>query len=153
MIMETIIIGCDHAGFGLKQEIMAFLDNLNIPYQDVGCYDRETPADYPVYAHKAIQAMQAQPNSRGILICGTGMGMSITANRFPGIRAALCHGLYAARMARRHNDANVLTMGERVIGAGLAREIVRVWLDTPFEGGRHQRRLDQIEHFSRAPGC
>jgi ribose 5-phosphate isomerase B len=95
-----------------------------------------------------VQAILANPGSRGILICGTGLGMSIAANRFPGIRAALCQELYTARMSRQHNDANLLVMGGRIVGQGLAREIVNVWLNTPFEGGRHQERLNLIERLS-----
>lgn len=147
--METIVIGCDHAGYDLKQEIISFLASLNFTVQDVGCSNKETSVDYPIYAQKVIQALRAEPGRRGILICGTGLGMSIMANRFPGIRAALCYNIYAASMSRRHNDANLLTLGGRVTGTGLAREIVRVWLTTPFEGGRHQDRLELIEHLSQ----
>ena len=150
--MKTIIIGCDHAGYGLKQEILPLLHSLNLEIQDVGCYSPD-PVDYPLYAQKTIQAVQVHPDSRGILICGTGLGMSIMANRYPGIRAALCYNIYAAMMSRQHNDSNVLVLGGRVIGSGLAREIVRVWLTTSFEGGRHQERLDLIERLGCKSSC
>lgn len=147
MIMETIVIGCDHAGYALKAEVLKFLNSLDVPCQDVGCDNQENSVDYPVYGQKVIQAVLAQPEARGILICGTGLGMSILANRYSGIRAALCYNIYAAMMSRQHNDSNVLVLGGRVIGSGLAREIVRVWLTTPFEGGRHQERLDLIDRL------
>ncbi len=143
--METIFLGCDHAGFGLKRDIVLLLQSLSIPLQDLGCDCAEVSVHYPHYAQKVVRAILANPGSRGILICGTGLGMSIAANRFPGIRAALCQELYTARMSRLHNDANLLVMGGRIVGPGLAQEIVHVWLTTPFEGGRHQQRLDLIE--------
>jgi ribose 5-phosphate isomerase B len=143
--METVFLGCDHAGFALKREIVKLLQSLSLPCQDLGCDCEEISVDYPLYAQKVAQAILAHPGSRGILICGTGLGMSIAANRFPGIRAALCQELYTARMSRLHNDANLLAMGGRIVGPGLAQEIVKVWLTTPFEGGRHQQRLNLIE--------
>jgi ribose 5-phosphate isomerase B len=143
--METIFLGCDHAGFDLKKDIVQLLQNLSVPLQDLGCDCAEVSVHYPQYAQKVVQAILANPGSRGILICGTGLGMSIAANRFSGIRAALCQELYTARMSRLHNDANLLVMGGRIVGPGLAQEIVHVWLTTSFEGGRHQQRLDLIE--------
>jgi len=143
--MEKLFLGCDHAGFALKEVIRRYLTELAWPYQDLGCDCAEVSVHYPDYAHKVVQAILAHPGSRGILICGTGLGMSIAANRFAGIRAALCQELYTARMSRLHNDANLLVMGGRIVGSGLAREIVRVWLTTPFEGGRHQERLNLID--------
>jgi ribose 5-phosphate isomerase B len=143
--MEAIFLGSDHAGFTLKHDIFQYLRSLSIPVEDLGCDSAEVSVNYPQYSHKVVRAILANPGSRGILICGTGLGMSIAANRFPGIRAALCQELYTARMSRRHNDANLLVMGGRIVGPGLAREIVHVWLTTPFEGGRHQQRLDLIE--------
>ncbi|MFP3867123.1 MAG: ribose 5-phosphate isomerase B [Desulfobacteraceae bacterium] len=151
-MMETIIIGCDHAGYSLKQEILPVLNSLNLQVEDMGCYNQDS-VDYPIYAQKVIQSLQARPGSRGILICGTGLGMSIMANRCPGIRAALCYNIYAAMMSRQHNDSNVLVLGGRVTGSGLAREIIRVWLATPFEGGRHQERLDLIERLGCKFSC
>ncbi len=147
--METLYLGADHAGFDLKEVVRRQLAELNWPHQDLGCNSAEVSVHYPEYAHKVVQAVLSQPGSRGILICGTGLGMSIAANRHAGIRAALCQEPYAARMSRLHNDANILVMGGRIVGPGLAREIVRVWLTTPFEGGRHQDRLNLID----PPGC
>jgi ribose 5-phosphate isomerase B len=143
--MSTVFLGCDHAGFALKKEIIGFLQDLSLPMQDLGCECEGISVHYPEYAYKVVQAILAHPDSRGILICGTGLGMSIAANRFPGIRAALCQELYTARMSRLHNDANLLVMGGRIVGPGLAREIVNIWLHTSFEGGRHQERLNLID--------
>ena len=144
-----LAIGCDHAGHGLKREILKLLHELKVPFVDLGCAGPDESVHYPLYGKKVVQAVLARPRARGILICGTGIGMSIMANRFPGIRAALCHDLFAAIMSRRHNDANLLVMGGRVIGPDLGKEIVRVWLNTPFDGGRHQERLDLLERLSR----
>ncbi len=145
---ETIAIGCDHAGHGLKREILKLLHELKVPCRDLGCATPDESVHYPLYGKKVVEAIQARPQSRGILICGTGLGMSIMANRFPGIRAALCHDLFSAIMSRRHNNANLLVMGGRIIGPDLGREIVRVWLNTPFDGGRHQERLDLLEQLA-----
>jgi len=150
--METIVIGCDHAGYDLKREIMRLLEGMSVTCTDMGCESRETSVHYPIYARKVVETLLSRPGSRGVLICGTGLGMSMMANRFSGIRAALCHDSYSAKMSRMHNDANLLVMGGRVIGPGLAREIVRVWLSTPFEGGRHQERLDLIEKLCTGGG-
>ena len=146
---ETIAIGCDHAGHGLKREILKLLHELKVPALDFGCASPDESVHYPLYGKKVVQAVLARPHSRGILICGTGLGMSIMANRFPGIRAALCHDIFSAMMSRRHNDANLLVMGGRVIGADLGKEIVRTWLNTAFEGGRHQERLDLLERLAQ----
>ena len=148
---QVVAIGCDHAGHGLKREIVKLLQELKVPFQDLGCASAEESVHYPIYGKKVVEALLSLPHGRGILICGTGLGMSIMANRFPGIRAALCHDLYTAMMSRRHNDANLLVMGGRVIGVDLGKEIVRVWLATPFEGGRHQERLDLLEQLAQAP--
>ena len=148
---QVVAIGCDHAGHGLKREIVKLLQELKVPVQDLGCASAEESVHYPIYGKKVVEALLALPRGRGILICGTGLGMSIMANRFPGIRAALCHDLYTAMMSRRHNDANLLVMGGRVIGVDLGKEIVRVWLATPFEGGRHQERLNLLEQLAQAP--
>ncbi len=141
----NVFLGCDHAGFALKQDIVKVLQGLSLAVKDLGCNCEEISVNYPDFACQVAQAILANPGSRGVLICGTGLGMSIAANRFPGIRAALCQELYAARMSRLHNDANLLVMGGRIVGPGLAQEIVKVWFSTPFEGGRHQERLDLIE--------
>ena len=141
----VIALGCDNAGFDLKTEICQLLKDLQVPFADLGCSSASESVHYPVFGKKVVEAVLAHPQGRGILICGTGLGMSILANRFPGIRAALCHDLFSAIMSRRHNNANLLIMGGRVIGPGLAREIVRYWLTTPFDGGRHQERLELLE--------
>ncbi len=109
----------------------------------------EIPADYPEIARAVAEKISRKEFERGILICGSGIGMSIVANRFPGVRAALCHDLYTARMSREHNDANLLVLGGRLIGKGLAREMIKVWLESAFQGGHHQRRLDQIESLDK----
>jgi ribose 5-phosphate isomerase B len=140
-----IIIGSDHAGFELKERCKTHLEGLEgFSVKDIGVFNTES-ADYPNVAHKLAGAVSDGRYSKGILICGSGIGMSIVANRYKGVRAALCHNLYLARMARMHNNANILVMGERVIGWGLALEMVDAFLDTDFDGGRHQVRLDMIE--------
>jgi len=146
---EIIAIGCDHAGHGLKREILKLLHELKVPSMDLGCASPDESVHYPLYGKKVVQAVLARPHARGILICGTGLGMSIMANRFPGIRAALCHDIFSAMMSRRHNDANLLVMGGRVIGTDLGKEVVRTWLTTPFEGGRHQERFDLLEQLAQ----
>jgi ribose 5-phosphate isomerase B len=142
----TFAIGCDHAGFELKQEILSLLEGLHIQVVDYGTDSNES-VDYPDYGEKVSQAVSTRKVDRGILICGTGIGMSIVANKFPGVRASLCQDVFSARMSRLHNDANILVLGGRVIGKDIAKEIVTTWLDTPFEGNRHRRRLDKIIHI------
>lgn len=140
-----LIIGSDHAGFDLKESCRHFLDGLNDhSLKDAGVFTRDS-VDYPQIAHQVSRSISAGEFDRGILICGTGLGMSIVANRYKAVRAALCHNLYTARMSRAHNNANILVMGGRVIGVGLALEMVEIFLGTAFEGGRHQLRLDQID--------
>jgi ribose 5-phosphate isomerase B len=139
-----IAIGCDHAGVELKEEIISLLKNLNIDFVDFGT-DTPQSVDYPDFGEKVSEAVSSGRIERGILICGTGIGMSIVANKFPGIRASLCNELFTAKMSRMHNDANVLVLGGRIVGRDLAKEIVRTWVSTPFEGNRHSRRLDKIE--------
>lgn len=142
--MRQIAIGSDHGGFKLKEEIKRFLDELNIGYQDFGNYSEE-PSDYPDIASKVAKAVSEGRYERGILICTTGIGMSIFANRVKGVRASLCHDVFSARLSRAHNDANILTMGQQVIGYGLAKEIVNTWLSTEFSGEeRHLRRIGKI---------
>ena len=139
-----IVIGSDHAGFELKEEIKPVLEELCCEYYDMGSYDK-TRVDYPIIA-KGIAAKIADGDfERGIIICGSGVGVAITANKFKGVRAANCNDIYCAKMSRLHNNANILTMGGRVVGIDVAREIVRTWLQTEFEGGRHQSRVDMIE--------
>jgi ribose 5-phosphate isomerase B len=139
-----LLIGADHAGFDLKESILAVLSSLKIRWEDAGTFSKAS-MDYPDIAFKVAEAVKSGRARRGILVCGTGIGMSIAANRVPGIRAALCNDLFTARMARAHNNANILTMGSRVIGPGLAEMIVRTFLETPFEKGRHQRRVWKLE--------
>ncbi|NPA95857.1 MAG: ribose 5-phosphate isomerase B [Thermodesulfobacteria bacterium] len=139
-----IAIGSDHGGFELKEIVKPLLEELGHEVQDVGCYSLDS-VDYPKQAKEVVSLIRAGKAERGILICGTGIGMSIAANRYPGIRATLCHEPFTAEMSRRHNDSNILCMGGRVIGPGLALEMVKVWLTTPFDGGRHSRRLCQID--------
>lgn len=140
-----IIVGSDHAGFDLKEACKSHVEMLRgCRAVDIGVFSRES-ADYPKIAHQLAGAVAAGEYPKGILICGTGLGMSMVANRHRGARAALCHNLYTVRMSRLHNDANILVMGGRVIGEGLALEMVDLFLNTPFEGGRHQNRLDLID--------
>ena len=140
--MTKIIIGSDHGGFNLKNTIIKHLESNGIEVVDLGCHTPES-CDYPIIAQAVAKEILAT-NSRGILICGTGIGVSIAANRFDGIRASHCTDTFTARMTRMHNDSNILCLGERVLGVGLALDIVDVWLNTPFEGGRHQKRIDMI---------
>ena len=140
-----IALGCDHGGYELKQEIKKHLDEQNISYIDYGC-DSVESTDYPIYAKKVARAIQSGECDKGILICGTGIGISITANKFKGIRAALCSDCFSAEATRLHNDANILAMGGRVVGPGHALKIVDTFLNTPFSGDeRHMRRIRQIE--------
>jgi ribose 5-phosphate isomerase B len=145
---EVIAIACDHAGYQLKTEVVELLGELGVQVQDLGCSNPNESVHYPVLGKKVVDSILSRPSGRGILICGTGLGMSIIANRFPGIRAALCHDVTTAVMSRRHNDANLLVLGGRMIGPQLAREIVQAWLATPFDGGRHQDRLDLLEQLA-----
>jgi ribose 5-phosphate isomerase B len=143
--MMEVIIGSDHAGFDLKEACKGHLNTLpHCRASDIGVFSTES-SDYPKVAHTLAQAVAAGEYARGILICGTGLGMSMVANRHRGVRAALCHNLYTVRMSRLHNDANILVMGGRVIGEGLALEMVDLFLNTPFEGGRHQNRLNLFD--------
>ena len=145
-----LAIGCDHGGFELKQEILKFLQTVsNIQVTDFGPANKDS-VDYPDFGAKVSEAVSKGTMDRGILICGTGIGMSIVANRYPNVRAALCHDHFTAQMSREHNDANVLVMGERVIGKGVALDIVKTWLDTEFGGGRHQKRLDKITAIEKS---
>ncbi|KJS30557.1 MAG: ribose 5-phosphate isomerase [Desulfatitalea sp. BRH_c12] len=137
----TLVMGCDHAAFGLKEIIKAYLTEKGYAPEDVGAFS-DASVDYPQIGKQVAAHVSEGRYARGILLCGTGIGMSMVANRFAHVRAALCNDLFSAAMSRRHNDANILVMGGRVIGDVLALEIVRTWLETPFEGGRHQRRLD-----------
>lgn len=140
-----IALGCDHGGYELMQEVKAHLDKRGLAYKDFGCYSTES-VDYPIYARKVAKAILNGECENGILICGTGIGISIAANKLPGIRAALCTDCFCAQATREHNDANILAMGGRVVGAGLALKIVDTFLDTPFSNNeRHKRRIALIE--------
>lgn len=140
-----IAIGADHGGFHLKEMVRILVDELGHEVQDLGCYSTAS-VDYPDLARLVCEKVDAGIVDRGILICGTGLGMSMAANRYAHVRAALCHDHYTARMSREHNNANVLCMGERVIGHGVAEDIVRIWLAEEFSGGRH---LGRIELYSK----
>ncbi len=142
----TIAIGCDHAGVELKRELISLLDKLHIGYIDYGTNSSES-VDYPDFGEKVSEAVSSGDVEKGILICGTGIGMSIVANKFTGVRASLCNELFTARMSRLHNDANILVIGGRVVGKDLAKEIVKTWVSTSFEGGRHSRRLEKISRI------
>ena len=146
--MDLIGIASDHAGLDLKANIVLLLSELRYEVNDMGPATSNS-VDYPDYGISVAQAVTANKISRGIVICGTGIGMSIVVNRFPGIRGTLCSDVYTAKLCREHNDSNILIMGGRVVGHGLAREIVKVWLNTPFEGGRHQKRLDKITQIDK----
>jgi len=143
--MKVIITG-DHAGMTLRNEIKSVLDELGYSYEDAGA-DCTTSVDYPDYALPAAKRVASGEFDRGIFVCGTGIGVSISANKVKGIRCALVHDVFSAKATREHNDSNILAMGERVIGPGLAREIVATWLTTEFEGGRHLNRINKITEF------
>lgn len=138
-----IAIGSDHSGFGMKREIMKHLDGLGLEYKDFGTFTEES-TDYPIYGETVGRAVVSGECDRGIIICGTGIGISIAANKLRGVRAALCGDCYSAEMARAHNNANVLALGARVVGIGLALKITDIFLNTQFEGGRHARRVDMF---------
>ena len=147
-----IAIGADHAGFALKQHVVKTLGRLGHDVDDRGTHSQE-PVDYPPICADVARAVAGGRADRGIVLGGTGQGEQITANKIPGIRAALCNDLYSAHLSRAHNDANVLSMGGRIVAPELADEIVKVWLATAFDGGRHQRRLDQIAALETLKTC
>ncbi|WP_096437621.1 ribose 5-phosphate isomerase B [Alteribacter populi] len=141
-----VAIGSDHGGANLKDEIKSLMDELQISYEDVGC-DCNDSVDYPDYGFPVAEKVANNEVDRGIVICGTGIGMSIAANKVKGIRCALVHDVFSAKATREHNNSNVLAMGGRIIGPGLAREIAKVWLTTEFEGGRHAKRIEKIADY------
>ncbi|ATF16021.1 ribose 5-phosphate isomerase B [Brevibacillus sp. HB1.2] len=141
-----VALAADHGGYKLKEEIKSLLASMNIQTEDFGCTCEES-VDYPDYALPVAEKVAAGEFDRGILVCGTGIGMSIAANKVPGIRCALVHDTFSARATREHNNTNVLAMGERVIGPGLALDIVKIWLETEFQGGRHERRVEKISQI------
>ena len=141
-----IALASDHHGVALKHELMKMLDGMGLAWKDFGSYDENNRNDdYPIYGYKAARAVASGECDRGILICGTGMGISIVACKVKGIRVCTCSDVYSAEMSKRHNNSNILTMGARVVGTELAKMIARHWLTAEFEGGRHQRRIDMIE--------
>jgi ribose 5-phosphate isomerase B len=142
----SMVIGSDHAAYTLKEKIKDYLVKRSIDVEDAGCHSEDS-VDYPDFGIKVASMVSTGKFEKGILMCGTGIGMSMVANKFPHVRAALCSGLFSAMMSRRHNDSNILVMGARVIGESLAMEIVKVWLETPFDGGRHQRRLEKFDRI------
>jgi ribose 5-phosphate isomerase B len=141
-----VAIASDHGGITIRNEIISLMKEMNIDYEDLGC-ECNTSVDYPDYAIPVAEKVTRGEVDRGILICGTGIGMSIAANKVMGVRCALVHDLFSAKATREHNDSNILSMGERVIGPGLAREIAKVWLTTSFEGGRHEKRINKVKIY------
>jgi ribose 5-phosphate isomerase B len=149
--MDTIIIGADHAGFALKEGLKGFLAEKGLDVMDAGTYNGD-PVDYPDFGRKVAESVSAGGVKRGILVCGSGVGMSIAANRFPGVRGALCLDAETARLSRMHNDSNVLILAGRKTDLETAKGIVKAWIETAFEGGRHRTRLDKIEEIERRIG-
>ncbi|SUQ44954.1 Putative sugar phosphate isomerase YwlF [Clostridium neonatale] len=143
-----IAIGCDHGAFRLKNEIIEFLNSENYEVKDFGTYSEES-CDYPDIALPVAEAVVNKEYDFGILVCGTGIGIGIAANKVPGVRAALCSDTFSAHATRDHNNANILTMGQRVVGTGLALDIVKTFLNTEFEGERHQKRIDKISEIEK----
>ncbi|WP_456273048.1 ribose 5-phosphate isomerase B [Bacillus sp. AK031] len=141
-----VAIASDHGGINIREEIKGLMSEMGIEFDDFGC-ECDTSVDYPDYAQPVAEKVANGEYDRGILVCGTGIGMSISANKVKGIRCALVHDVFSAKATREHNNTNVLAMGERVIGPGLAREIAKVWLETEFEGGRHERRIGKITEY------
>lgn len=141
-----LAVGADHAGFALKEQVKAYAASLGHTVVDRGT-DSTASVDYPDFADAVCRSVLAGEADRGVLVCGSGVGMSIAANRHRGIRAVLCTDLYLARYSRLHNDANVLCLPGRIMGPGLAEEVVRTWLETPYEGGRHQRRVEMLDRL------
>lgn len=142
-----IVIGSDHAAFPLKEKVKEFVIEKGIDVKDVGTHNEES-VDYPDFGIKVASLVSSGKFERGILLCGSGIGMSMVANKFSHVRAALCNDLFSAVMSRRHNDSNILVLGGRVLGEALALEIVRAWLETTFDGGRHQRRIEKFDKIS-----
>lgn len=148
-VARRIALGADHAGYQVKERIKEFLQKLGHEVIDFGTHSADA-VDYPDYAQQVAQSVASAEVERGVLVCGTGIGTAMVANKFPGIRAANCNDTYSARMAKEHTDANILTVGARVVDADHAIAIVKEWLNARFEGGRHQRRLDKLADIERA---
>jgi ribose 5-phosphate isomerase B len=147
-MIRLIALASDHVAIPLKEEIKALLDEMGLPYRDYGTLTDER-TDYPIYGARAARAVASGECERGIILCGTGVGISLAANKIPGIRCVVCSDCYSAVLSRQHNDTNMLSMGARVVGVDLAKMIARLWLTTPFEGGRHQRRVEQLAALER----
>lgn len=143
-----ILIASDHGGFRLKEEITDLFKEMSLEYEDLGTFTEES-VDYPDFAEKVASKVSEGSAEKGVLLCGTGIGISITANKFPNVRAALVYDEYSAKMSKSHNNANILVLGGRTIEPESAKEMVKIWLDTPFEGGRHQGRLDKIKEIEK----
>jgi ribose 5-phosphate isomerase B len=143
-----VVIASDHGGMNIRNEIISLMKEMNVEYINLGC-ECGTSVDYPDFAFPAAEMVAKGEVDKGILICGTGIGMSIAANKVHGIRCALVHDTFSAKATREHNDTNMLAMGERVIGAGLARDIAKIWLTTEFEGGRHENRVNKIKAYEK----
>ncbi|HEY3346164.1 MAG TPA: ribose 5-phosphate isomerase B [Nitrospirota bacterium] len=143
-----VAVGCDHGGLALKDVLCGVLKSAGVEVLDMGT-GNEDSVDYPDFAAKVARSVTSGDADRGLAICGTGIGMSIALNKYPGVRAALCHDSFTARLSRQHNDANILVLGGRVLGQEVAADMVKQWLATPFEGGRHQKRLDKITQIER----
>ena len=143
MSKYDIAIGSDHGGFILKEDIKQYLESLGLAVQDMGTYDEES-CDYPVFAKKVVKEILSNKAQNGILVCGTGQGMAMYANKFQGIRAVVCSDTFSAHASKEHNNSNILCLGQRIVGKGLALDIVKTWLNSSYEAGRHQRRLDMF---------
>ena len=146
-----VAIASDHGGINIRKELISLMEEMNIEYVDLGC-ECNASVDYPDYAIPVAEKVVNGEVDRGILVCGTGIGMSIVANKVKGIRCALVHDTFSAKATREHNNTNVLAMGERVIGTGLARDIAKIWLTTPFEGGRHAKRVNKVTAYEATHG-
>lgn len=142
-------LGCDHGGYNLKLEIMEYLKSKNIEYIDYGTNSSDESVDYPIFGEKVAEAVVAKNVDYGIVCCGTGIGISLAANKVPGIRCAVVSDVFSAKMSKAHNNANMLSLGERILGKGLALEIVDAWINTEFEGDRHSRRVDMISSIEK----
>ena len=150
--MKRIVIASDHAGFALKEKLKSFLEKKNFKIKDLGTYSKER-CDYPVTAYSLAKEISKGKYKQGILICKTGIGNAIVANRLPRVRAALCYNIKAARLSREHNDSNILVLGSSFVNPGLAKRVLNIWLSTQFKRGRHQRRLNQLKKIERELGC
>ena len=150
--MKKITVGADHGGFALKEQLKKYLESKGISVKDVGTYSEER-CDYPQFAYAAAKEVSDGRSARAVIICKSGIGNSIVANKLPRVRAALCHNIMSARLSRQHNDSNVLVMGSLFVNPGLAKKMLNIWLSTEFEGGRHSKRLRQIRKIEEGIRC